>query len=318
MTKNKRKFDVLVVGELNVDIIFNGINSLPAIGKEILSKEMTLTMGSSSAIFAANLSMLGVKTAFAGRVGNDIFGSMVLDTLKSKKIGTRYIYVSNSDKTGATVVLNYDNDRAMVTFPGSMENLTEKDITDEMLHSAGHMHLSSAFLQKGLKPDIVKLFERAKNAGMTTSLDVQWDPEEKWDLPFDRLLPLVDVFLPNKQELTAITGKTDIKDVFRVLDTKTNTIVVKMSTEGSMGFKEGQLIHVPAFLNESVVDAIGAGDSFNAGFISKYIQNKPLGECLEFGNLMGAVNTTAAGGTGAFQTPEQVNEIAKKRFGKEF
>ena len=314
MKEKKRKYDVLVVGELNVDLILNDIASLPQIGKEIIAGNMTLTLGSSSAIFASNISTLGVKTAFAGMIGIDSFGELVLKSLEKKNVNTDYIIRSNKDKTGITIVLNYDEDRAMVTHPGAMEIFSDKDVTDEMLQQAGHLHVSSVFLQKELKKNIVKLFRRAKKLGLTTSLDVQWDPDEKWDLDFNELLPLVDVFMPNKKEMEAITGYENINGALEAIKNYTNIVAVKMGNKGSLGFKNGKKIEVPPFLNTQVVDAIGAGDSFNAGFISQFIKNKSLESCLKFGNLMGAINTTANGGTGAFKDFETIRITAKEKF----
>ena len=314
MKEKKRKYDVLVVGELNVDLILNDIASLPQVGKEIIARNMTLTLGSSSAIFASNISTLGVKTAFAGKIGNDSFGELVLKSLKTKNVNTDFIISSSKDKTGVTIVLNYDEDRAMVTHPGAMETFPEEDVTDEMLQQAGHLHVSSVFLQKELKKDIVNLFMRAKKLGLTTSLDIQWDPDEKWDLNFNELLPLVDVFLPNKQELEAVTGFENTDDAVQSLKNSANIIAVKLGNQGSTGYSSGKVINVRPFLNSQVVDAIGAGDSFNAGFISQFIKNKSLEECLKFGNLMGAINTTANGGTGAFKDFETIRTTAKEKF----
>jgi sugar/nucleoside kinase (ribokinase family) len=314
MKEKKRKYDVLVVGELNVDLILNDIASLPQVGKEIIAGNMTLTLGSSSAIFASNISTLGVKTAFAGMIGIDSFGELVLKSLEKKSVNTDYIIRSNKDKTGITIVLNYDEDRAMVTHPGAMEIFSDKDVTDEMLQQAGHLHVSSVFLQKELKKNIVKLFRRAKKLGLTTSLDVQWDPDEKWDLDFNELLPLVDIFMPNKKEMEAITGYENINGALEAIKNYTNIVAVKMGNKGSLGFKNGKKIEAPPFLNTQVVDAIGAGDSFNAGFISQFIKNKSLESCLKFGNLMGAINTTANGGTGAFKDFKTIRITAKEKF----
>jgi len=311
---NKKKFEVLVVGELNVDIILNGMDSMPSMGTEILADEMTVTLGSSSAILASNISTLGVKTAFLGKVGQDDFGKLVLDTLAGKKVDTGFIFRSADKKTGATIVLNYDNDRAMVTYPGAMEDLTVEDIMMAHLETAGHLHVSSVFLQPGIKKNIVSLFEKAKKAGMTTSLDVQWDPEEKWDIDFAGLLPLVDVFLPNETELLAITGETTIDRAIKQIAPFANTIALKMGAKGSLGVHGKERWEQPPFLNEQVVDAIGAGDSFNAGFISAFIRGGSLQECLRKGNICGAVNTTTAGGTGAFVSLKSVRETAKNKF----
>ena len=177
----KKVFDVIVVGELNVDLILNQIESFPEIGKEKLADNMTLTLGSSSAIFASNLSALGMRVSFVGKIGNDIFGRFCKEQLNEKGVDTSMLIQSDELKTGATVILNFGEDRAMVTHQGAMKYLGMDDITNEMLGTASHLHFSSYFLQPGFKNTLGGLFKMAKELGLTTSLDAQWDPEEKWD-----------------------------------------------------------------------------------------------------------------------------------------
>ncbi len=310
-----KKYDVIVVGELNVDLILNRIDGFPAIGKEILAQEMTLTLGSSSAIFASNLRALGAKVAFLGKIGNDRFGQVVLEHLQEKGVDTDLIIQDERLNTGATIVLNYGEDRAMVTHPGAMNALTLADVTEQKLALGRHLHFSSYFLQPGIRKDVAALFRMAKQLGMTTSFDTQWDPDEKWQIPLEDILPAVDVFLPNKQELVHLTGQLNLDEAIKRLGDQINAVVVKLGGEGSYGWYQGKGHHLPAFKNERVVDAIGAGDSFNAGFVFQFIQGKSLEECQRFGNLTGAVNTTAPGGTTAFESYEQVLRLGRERFG---
>lgn len=314
----QKKFDIVVVGELNVDLILNEIDLFPRIGAEILAQDMALTLGSSSAILASNISTLGVSTAFIGQIGEDIFGDLVIGSLQGKNVDTSLVQRSLKCKTGATIVLNYDNDRAMVTHPGAMKEMQVSDIKDEDLLLACHMHVSSIFLQPGIKKDILTLFQRAKNLGLTTSLDPQWDPFEKWDVDFEKLLPFVDVFFPNINELMAITGKNTLNEALAGMLPFANTIALKLGKEGSSGYNDGECIQAMPYVNEQVVDAIGAGDSFNAGFLSAFIQNLPLKDCLKRGNIMGAVNTTGIGGTGAFTSLNTIQKVAKEKFKYQF
>ncbi|MCF6269954.1 MAG: carbohydrate kinase family protein [Melioribacteraceae bacterium] len=314
MSNNEKKYDVIVVGELNVDLILNKIDSFPEMGKEKLAQKMDLVLGSSSAIFASNLSSLGAKISFLGKVGDDSFGKLCVASLENKGVDTSNIIIDKKLKTGATIVLNYNNDRAMVTHPGSMEHLRTDEITEDKLKEAKHLHLSSPFLQPGLKNNLVNIFTKAKNLGLTTSLDTQWDPNEKWDLDLEELLPFVDVFLPNVQELILLTSEESIEAALNKIEKYANTVVVKMSEKGSLSMTNGERREVKAFLNTIVVDAIGAGDSFNAGFISKYIQGASIVECQTFGNLTGALNTTSTGGTSAFENIEKIKRVAEEKF----
>ncbi len=307
-------FDVLVVGELNVDIILDKIQGFPEIGKEILSKELNITLGSSSAIFASNISSLGNKVAFIGKIGKDNFANIIKESLENKKVYTDFIIESKKYKTGLTIVMNYDMDRANVTFPGAMEHLLEKEVDNTILSKAKHLHLSSIFLQTGLLKDIVQLFKKAKELGLTTSMDPQWDPSENWKLDLEELLPYIDVFLPNIEEFKLITNSTSIKSGLEKIKSYANTVVIKDGKNGAHLWDKEELISKPAFLNENIVDCIGAGDSFDAGFISEYIKGKNIESCLEFGNITGAINTTASGGTTAFQNIKTIKEIANTKF----
>lgn len=310
------KPDVVVLGELNVDIILNQIDSFPEMGKEKIAQEMNITLGSSSAIFASNLCTLGSNVAFIGKIGKDSFASVVLDSLNSKNVDTSHIIQSDTLNTGATVVLNYDQDRAMVTYPGAMEDLHLNDIDFNFLSTARHLHFSSIFLQPGIRNSLSALFAMAKSLGLTSSLDPQWDPAEKWEVDLSNLLPSLDIFLPNRAEFLLLTGSKSIEDgIEKIKEIAPNlTLIIKDGSNGAFGWKGGNLIHQPAFLNSEVVDCIGAGDSFNAGFIHEFIKGSSIEKCLEAGALTGSVSTTRSGGTGAFGSLDAVKRIAADNF----
>lgn len=308
------KKQLLVVGELNVDLIFNQIQGFPEIGKEIIASNMTLTLGSSSAIMAANAAVLGVNTSFFGAVGNDTNGTFIIQELQKKNVDTRFIKKYNNYQTGATIVLNYSQDRANITYCGAMEAVNILDIPWFELKEYQHLHISNFFIQKNLKKDIVQIFKKAKEIGVTTSLDLQWDPLNEWDFNFKECLPYVDVFLPNKQELLALTKANTLEEGLSKITPFTNKIAVKLGEQGCLGIDKNQEIKISSLHNTNYVDSIGAGDSFNAGFIKKYLNGASFKECLEYGNLMGALNTTAAGGTTAFKNKEHINNTIKSIF----
>ncbi len=309
-----KDFDVLVAGELNIDLIMDGLQQFPEVGKEILANRMLYTLGSSSAIFASNLSSLGISVNYCGCVGKDDLGKKIICDLNAKKVGTINIIYSDAAATGITVILNTDQDRAMVTYAGAMNELREAHITDAMLMNARHLHVSSVFIQPALKPGLTKLFKRAKQSGLTTSLDPQWDVHEQWECDWQNLLPYVDVFLPNAEEIKNITGKKTLKEAVESIKNIANIIVVKNSIEAALIISGDEVIEQPAFINHDFADAIGAGDSFNAGFIGSYLHDRSLKECATFGALCGAINTTGNGGTTAFASLDDIKKIALERF----
>lgn len=302
---------ILVVGELNVDLILNKIHDFPKIGTEIIADTMNFTLGSSSAIFASNISSMGVSTSFCGMVGDDQFGHFILDELRQKNVDCRFIGQTTEKKTGITVVMSYDQERANVTYCGAMKLLSITDIPWDDLKDFDHFHLSNYFLQPRIQNDIVSIFRKAKEAGLTTSLDLQWDPENKWDFDYKKCLPYVDVFLPNEAELLALTGKENIESAEKEILPYSHIVGLKMGDKGAKVMTKEKEEYVKPFLNKTFKDAIGAGDSFNAGFIHKFLEGESLRNCLTNANLMGALNTLKRGGTTAFTSLEAI-EAQKK------
>ncbi len=302
------------MGELNIDLILNQIEDFPKVGKEILADKMDLALGSSSAICASNLSSLGLKVAFIGKLGNDLFGRFIIDELQKKGVDTSLIIIDDTLKTGATIALSYGEDRAMVTHQGAMSHVGLNDINIEELKKAKHLHFSSYFFQPGFKNSLDGLFKMAKAEGLTTSLDVQWDPSENWDLELEKVLPFVDIFVPNEVELLKLTGQTDMVLAINKVLNLSKYLVVKCGVKGSILCYENKKIVKTPFFNNDVVDTIGAGDSFNAGYISKFIKGGSPEECQIFGNLTGAISTTKPGGTQAFKDFDAVIKIAKEKF----
>lgn len=303
---------LLVVGELNVDLILNNILGFPKLGSEILAEEMTFTLGSSSAIMASNISALGVDTSFCGMVGTDDFGDFVLQQLQLKNVDTRFVQKTTDKKTGITVVMNYEQDRANVTYCGAMDSLTLEEIPWAQLKEFQHFHLSNYFLQKGIKSSITQIFKKAKAAGLTTSLDLQVDPDNEWDFDYQNCLPHVDVFLPNEQELLALTRTDSIEQGLEKLKPYTNIIALKRGDKGGMLISGDKKIRKDPFLNKNFADAIGAGDSFNAGFLQKFMEGAALEDCLLNANLIGSLSTTKPGGTGAFTSPEAIETLKQQ------
>lgn len=291
---------LLVAGELNVDLILNRIEGFPEVCTEVIAGDMNLKLGSSSAITAANASAIGIPTEFCGVVGGDIYGQLVIRELQQKGVGTHFVRTSSQHRTGITVILNYGQESANITYCGAMEAMRMEDLPWSEIRHFRHFHLSNFFLQKGIRPDITSIFRRIKAAGLSTSLDLQWDISSRWEFDFRECLPYVDIFLPNEAELLALTRCTRLEDAVVAIRPYIDTLVIKLGHRGSLGIRGDQSIRLDAFPVDNFVDAVGAGDSFNAGFLKKYLDEAPLRECLEYGNLIGAISTTAAGGTTAF------------------
>ena len=294
-------FDLLVLGEICVDIILSG-DVTPVFGQvEKVLDDAVLTAGSSSAIFACGAARLGLKVAFAGMVGDDLFGRFMLDALQARGVDTSGVVVNRAQKTGLTVHLNRGADRAMLTHMGTMETFGRSDIDTSLLRSARHLHVGSYFLQKGLRPDVANIFAQAQAEGQSTSLDTGYDPDEAWGEDVQATLAVTSVFLPNATEALALTAAPDIDHALAALAQRVPVVAIKMGGDGARaraGDEEARAAALPV----RVVDTTGAGDSFDAGFVYGFLNGWPLQQTLHLAAACGSLSAQGAGGTDAQPT----------------
>jgi sugar/nucleoside kinase (ribokinase family) len=297
-----RNFDITIAGELNLDLILYGLPSELPLEVELLASGLEVTLGSSSAITAHNLAALGSKVGFITRVGADQLGAIALDRLRAVGVDLARITHSSGSQTGLTVLLTHEGPRHILTYPGCMAEMSLAHLDLDYLKSARHFHLSSYFLHRALLPDMETLFKELKQAGLTISLDTNDDPTDKWDDGIARVLPYVDVLMPNEREACRLARTQYLNDAVKRLLDIVPLLVVKRGAQGGTAYTRNNEVSVKA-IPVDVVDPVGAGDSFNAGFLHKWTQGKPLAECLGYGNLAAACSTTKPGGTEAFRDP---------------
>ena len=197
--------------------------------------------------------------------------------------------------TGLSVVLNRGVDRAILTYPGLIRALAEEEVPEDLLRQARHLHVASYFLQDALRPGLPRLFERARALGLTISLDTNYDPSEAWSGVLD-LLPLTNIFLPNQAEACSLAREENLEKAAEKLSVWVETLAIKLGAQGALGVSKGQKVRV-ASIPVKVIDTVGAGDSFDAGFLYGYLNGWPLEKSLRLAVVCGALSTRAAGGT---------------------
>lgn len=293
--------EVCVVGELNLDLVLYGLPKELQPDREHLASGMALTLGSSSAIFAHNLSVLGTKVGFIAMHGSDPLGKMAGERLSAAGVDiSRMRQGTGKTSTGLTVVLPHARHRYILTYPGTMSEMQFSDIDMDYVLRARHLHLSSFFLHRELRPRILDLFRQAKQSGLTTSLDTNDDPENQWGPDVLEVLKYVDVFLPNDREAKKVAGTHDLGQALNRLSGLTKVVVVKRGSGATICRSgEEQCTLTPPVVR--VVDDIGAGDTFDAAFIHLYVRKAKLEDCLAFANIAAAYSVTREGGTEAFR-----------------
>jgi len=295
------RFDVAIAGELNLDLILYGLPEQLPPERELLADRMMLTLGSSSAIVAHNLSALGSRVGFQSRIGEDPLGRIALERLAEAKVDVSKVrVVPGASTTGLTVILPHAHWRNILTYPGTIAELTWEDLDLDYLADSRHFHFCSYYLQRALQPRVAELFQHLKAKGLTISLDTNDDPEDRWEGGLKELLRYVDVFLPNEREACKAAGTEDLEEAIKELSALVPLLVVKLGRKGALAQK-GLERFTAAAQEVIAVDPVGAGDSFDAGFLYEYIRGADVPACLASGNRAGALSTTRPGGTEAFR-----------------
>jgi sugar/nucleoside kinase (ribokinase family) len=307
-----RETDVYVIGDVNPDILVIGDDVVPEFGQvEKYVSAIRLTVGGSSAITACGLARLGLRVAHGGVVGDDLLGRLVVEALGEHGVDTSTITVEPAIPTGATVHLGKGDQRAMLTATGTIDRLRAEDVPREVLPHVRHIHAGSTAIQPRLRPGLPDLYRQARAAGVTTSFDTNWDPDQRWE-GIDALLATADVFLPNQQEAVLISGLPDPLDAARALADRAAaagrdatagplTVAVKLGAEGALALRGREALRVPAD-RVQVIDATGAGDAFDAGFLYGFLDGRPLAEMLALGVACGSLSTRAIGGVDGLAT----------------
>ena len=303
-----RRFDVTLAGDTNLDILLYGLpEELPA-EQEMLADGMAIRVGGSGAITAHNLAALGNSVGFITTMPDDDFGEHCRAELREAGVDLSCCVPVGGSSCGVTVHLQHRYRRHMFTYAGATHDLSFEDLDLEYLADARHFHMSSYYLQRALTPRIPELFAELKQAGLTLSLDPNDDPSQNWNRGILDAIRLADVLMPNEREACLLAAEADLDRAIAALRQMVPLLVIKQGPKGASAFTRAEEWHAPA-PEATIVDAIGAGDSFNAGFLHAWTRGWPVERALALGNLTGSWSTSSHGGTSAFRDPELLHEI---------
>lgn len=305
----QRPYDVMVVAELNVDLIISG-DVVPVFGQvEKIVDDFTICAGSSGGIFAAGCAKMGLSVLLVSVVGADPFGEFMLSCLEEAGVDTANVKIDPTVKTGASVILAQHGDRAILTYLGSIAAVSADLIDAGMLARVRHLHIASPFLMTRLRPALPRLMRDAKSAGVSVSLDTNWDPSGRWEV--DDMVRHTDILLPNENELCAIAGEKHVAQALCPMAARVPVIAVKRGARGALGAHGALRERVDAYPVQ-VVDATGAGDSFDAGFLAGWLDKRPLRECLQLGAACGAMTATTLGGFNGQATWDEAEALVAR------
>jgi sugar/nucleoside kinase (ribokinase family) len=308
-----KNYDVIVIGDANIDLVVEGCNELPAPGQEVFVQNMTIHVGGGAALFSLATAKLGLKVAFNGVLGDDGFGQLIKDQFSQYGIDTRYIKKSSSN-TGISIAINPENDRSFITYAGSNAELSLQQLDMNSVLLGRHVHLTC---YKGSRNhnEFLETVRKLKALNVTTSIDMGWDDTGEWYPGIFELMKYIDVFFMNETEAMHYTGCTTVEESLSVLSKHSSHIVLKLGSKGAVTSVGGQQAYRSSF-SVRVVDTTGAGDSFNAGYIYGYLAGKNPEECLIYGNACGALSVSEYGGNTGTTNIQLLEKFIADRIGE--
>ena len=306
------KPDVLCAGIIVADHVCHPVSHLPAAGELVMTDKMLLTIGGCAANAAVDLTKMEVSTAVVGRVGDDAFGRIVGDMLRNQGVETDAIQTTPGADTSQTLIVNVaGEDRRFIHTFGANAVFRAADIpigvVPQVFYLGGYLAMP-----RMVQEELVPVFAAAQKAGVKTVLDVVVPGPGEYLSRLDRLLPHVDVFLPNNHEAQLMTGQSDPArqaEVFHRLGAK--TVVITMGSEGSVLVTEQVRLRAGVF-SMPLVDGSGGGDAFDAGFIYGLLKGMNSEDCLRVASALGASCVRAIGTTPGVFTRSECEEFLRK------
>ena len=293
--------DVVCLGQFTADVVVTHVDSQPEKGKAIFVDDITLHNGGCACNTAVALSKLGIDTAVIGKVGCDTFGDYLIKVMNDVGLDTSGIVCDYSVNTSTTAVLvSPDGERSFLHYYGGNAKMSEDDINYNIIKTAKILHVAAAFLVPGLDGEpMARVLKKAQQMGVKTSLDTAWDAEGRWMQLLEPCLRHIDIFIPSIEEAQILSGKEHASEIAEVfMGYGTNMVVLKLGSEGCYARTLEDEFTLPAFKVEKVVDTLGAGDSFVAGFLAATVSGWNLRKACKFANAVGAACVSAKGSSG--------------------
>lgn len=300
-------YDIIVVGDYCLDLIFAGLPAFPELGVEVVASAFSMTPGGAYNAAAA-MHRLGLRVGWAADFGDDDFSGFILERAQADGLDTALFVRHRRPLRMITVAASYPEDRAFIAYydpapavPAAIKALSRAAARAVYIPAITH----GALFEAG------RLLVRAK--GMKLIMDGNShedvhlaDPEVR------RAVGSVDLFMPNAREACRLTGEEDLPAAMGALSGLVPLLVVKDGAGGAYACRGGEVLHEPA-LAVTPVDTTGAGDCFNAGFVTAWLQGRPLRECLRWGNVAGGLSTEGMGGTGRVVTRAELEERIERK-----
>jgi sugar/nucleoside kinase (ribokinase family) len=300
---------------MTVDIFASPMPRLPAEGELMLAERIAVFPGGNALNTAVALQRLGERVVFAGVLGDDSFGALLLAELQRVGLDTRGVKLQPGCATASTLIYRAGNeDRRYISALGAAEHFTGEGISPELIPPNGVLLAAGYYKLRAWKDEaLLALLKEAQRRDCRAVLNVcisrdgEADPQRCL-----RLLPWVHVFVPNEDEARILTGEREPRAQARVLrEAGAQAVVITRGPRGLYAEQGSRVVEMDAF-RVPVVDPSGCGDCFTAGLIVGLLRQWDLEHTLKFASAVGALGATALGCTSGVPSFAEVERFLKQ------
>lgn len=308
---------IAVIGNLEVDLVLGPLARMPRWGEERVVSQRERRAAGSAGYTAIALGRLGHPALLVGPLGADGEGTLIRTALREAGLSEEGL-IPSSKPTGLSVTLvRDDGERAFVNHLGALEAFSPTDLGPywDQLLQVDLVLLSGYFLLPAFRgAPAARLFRRLQDEGILTALDTGdavdgWTDEVRAELK--PVLAATDWLFPNEAEACGMAGTSDwLEGCRRLLGLGPKKVIVKRGSVGSAMVDAGGVLAGSAF-PVAVIDTVGAGDTFNAGFLAGWAEGRPEVEALAYGAAAAALYISSP--ERAFPAGEEVRRFLTDR-----
>lgn len=306
--------DVGCAGLLVEDTFCGPMPALPPEGALLVLDDMPVRAGGCAANVAIDLARQEIAVDVIGCVGTDSAADVLFKTFESHKVGCGRVVRTERFPTSKTVILLIEGrDRRYLHVTGANNAFTIGSIPRDWLSTLNVFYLGGLFALPGIEVEaLAELLKYCRSAKVITVVDVAVPHELRGMSQLERLLPLIDVFVPNEDEARAFTGLTDPYDQLRALESSgANTVIITRGDLGSVASGAGKTWSCGSYQMD-VIDPSGSGDAFTSGVIRSLLEKWELPQTLRYASAVGASATRAAGTTDAVFSAAEAERFLKQ------
>ncbi|MGY3748863.1 ribokinase [Vagococcus acidifermentans] len=269
---------VAVIGSISTDFVVS-TDVIPMQGQTVVGKDFKTFFGGKGANQAIAVSRSGIETFMVGAVGDDIFGTALLENLQINQINIDMVAIKKNTSSGSAFIQVKDGDNRITVIEGANGKVTVKDV--QMIHPK-LLEMDMVVLQNEMAVEVI---EHVLAFCAQNNITVLYNPAPVKSIPSE-ILADVDFLTPNEHEFKMLFDNQTIADV---LPKFPNKLIVTLGDKGAVYHNGQEQVLIPAEKITEVVDTTGAGDTFNGYLVRGILSKQPLDDVIRFANKAAAM-----------------------------